>query len=154
MPDLEHVLQVLAPHYRLAMATNRGGTAAGVVREFDLGRWLSLTVGANDVARAKPHPDMLLPLPGALPRAGDRGGLRRRLRHRPPGRARRQRSLHRLRPDGARPSTACTRCASCPQCWRGSGEKAEIEERQKAKGKMRKSDATALTAFTAFCRFA
>ena len=60
MPDLEHVLQVLAPHYRLAMATNRGGTAAGVVREFDLGRWLSLTVGANDVARAKPHPDMLL----------------------------------------------------------------------------------------------
>ncbi|HSP99675.1 MAG TPA: HAD-IA family hydrolase, partial [Candidatus Dormibacteraeota bacterium] len=60
MPDLEHVLQVLAPHYKLAMATNRGGTAAGVVREFDLGRWLSLTVGANDVARAKPHPDMLL----------------------------------------------------------------------------------------------
>jgi phosphoglycolate phosphatase-like HAD superfamily hydrolase len=60
MPDLEHVLQVLAPHYRLAMATNRGGTAAGVVREFALDRWLTLTVGANDVARAKPHPDMLL----------------------------------------------------------------------------------------------
>ncbi|MBX3026582.1 HAD family hydrolase [bacterium] len=60
MPDLEHVLQALAPHYRLAMATNRGGTAAGVVREFDLGRWLAFTVGANDVPRAKPHPDMLL----------------------------------------------------------------------------------------------
>lgn len=60
MPDLEHVLQVLHPHYRLAMATNRGGTAAGVVREFQLDRWLALTVGANDVARAKPHPDMLL----------------------------------------------------------------------------------------------
>ena len=60
MPDLEHVLQALATHYKLAMATNRGGTAAGVVREFALDRWLTLTVGANDVARAKPHPDMLL----------------------------------------------------------------------------------------------
>ena len=50
----------LSAHYRLAMATNRGGTAAGVVREFALDRWLTLTVGANDVARAKPHPDMLL----------------------------------------------------------------------------------------------
>lgn len=60
MPDLEHVLQVLHPRYRLAMATNRGGTAAGVVREFALDRWLTFTVGAHDVPRAKPHPDMLL----------------------------------------------------------------------------------------------
>lgn len=60
MPDLEHVLQGLAVHYRLAMATNRGGTAGGVVREFGLDRWLTFTVGANDVPRAKPHPDMLL----------------------------------------------------------------------------------------------
>jgi HAD superfamily hydrolase (TIGR01509 family) len=60
MPGLERVLQQLAPHYRLALATNRGGTAHGVVRHFGLDRWLSLAVGANDVARAKPHPDMLL----------------------------------------------------------------------------------------------
>lgn len=60
MPDLEHVLQALHAHYRLAMATNRGGTASGVVREFQLDRWLTFTVGANDVPRAKPHPDMLL----------------------------------------------------------------------------------------------
>jgi HAD superfamily hydrolase (TIGR01509 family) len=60
MPDLERVLQGLHARYHLAMATNRGGTAAGVVREFALDRWLTLTVGANDVPRAKPHPDMLL----------------------------------------------------------------------------------------------
>jgi len=60
MPDLERVLHQLQPRYRLAMATNRGGTAQGVVRHFRLDRWLALAVGANDVARAKPHPDMLL----------------------------------------------------------------------------------------------
>lgn len=60
MPDLEHVLQVLHGRYHLAMATNRGGTAQGVIREFRLDRWLSLSVGAGDVPRAKPHPDMLL----------------------------------------------------------------------------------------------
>ena len=60
MPDLESVLQGLSAHYRIAMATNRGATAAGVVREFGLDRWFTLTVGATDVARPKPHPDMLL----------------------------------------------------------------------------------------------
>jgi HAD superfamily hydrolase (TIGR01509 family) len=60
MPDLERVLHELQPRYRVAMATNRGGTAQGVVQHFRLDRWLSLAVGANDVPRAKPHPDMLL----------------------------------------------------------------------------------------------
>lgn len=60
MPDLERVLQQLHARHALAMATNRGGTAQGVVREFGLDRWLTLAVGANDVPRAKPHPDMLL----------------------------------------------------------------------------------------------
>jgi phosphoglycolate phosphatase len=59
MPELERVLQALAQRYRLAMATNRGGTTAGVVREFALDRFLQLAVGAHDVARAKPHPDMI-----------------------------------------------------------------------------------------------
>lgn len=60
MPELDRVLPQLAAHCRLAMATNRGGTAQGVVRHFRLDRWLTLAVGANDVPRAKPHPDMLL----------------------------------------------------------------------------------------------
>ncbi len=59
MPGLERVLQALAGRYALAMATNRGGTLRGVVREFKLDRYLTHVVGAHDVARAKPHPDML-----------------------------------------------------------------------------------------------
>jgi len=59
MPDLERVLQALQPRYRLAMATNRAGTVAGVVRKFQLGRYIELAVGSHDVARAKPHPDMI-----------------------------------------------------------------------------------------------
>jgi phosphoglycolate phosphatase-like HAD superfamily hydrolase len=59
MPELDRVLGVLKSHYRLAMATNRGGTLGGVMREFGLDRFLELAVGAHDVARAKPHPDMI-----------------------------------------------------------------------------------------------
>lgn len=59
MPDLERVLTLLKQHYRLAMATNRGGTVLGVVREFGLDRFIELAVGALDVARPKPHPDMI-----------------------------------------------------------------------------------------------
>jgi HAD superfamily hydrolase (TIGR01549 family) len=59
MPDLERVLGGLKQHYRLAMATNRGGTVRGVVREFGLDRFLELSVGAHDVAHPKPHPDMI-----------------------------------------------------------------------------------------------
>jgi HAD superfamily hydrolase (TIGR01509 family) len=58
-PDLERVLELLRRRYRLAMASNRGGTVAGVLREFQLDRWLELAVGAHDVPRAKPHPDMI-----------------------------------------------------------------------------------------------
>ena len=59
MPELDRVLRSLQHRYRLAMATNRGGTVTGVVREFGLDRFLELAVGANDVARPKPHPDMI-----------------------------------------------------------------------------------------------
>jgi len=59
MPELEHVLESLKRRYRLAMATNRGGTVTGVVREFRLDRFIELTVGTNDVPRPKPYPDML-----------------------------------------------------------------------------------------------
>jgi HAD superfamily hydrolase (TIGR01509 family) len=59
MPDLEHVLQSLRHRYRLAMATNRGPTVSGLMREFGLDRFLELVVGAHDVPRPKPHPDMI-----------------------------------------------------------------------------------------------
>jgi HAD superfamily hydrolase (TIGR01509 family) len=59
MPDLEPALLALKQRYRLAMATNRGGTVRGVISEFALERFFDLAVGANDVARPKPHPDML-----------------------------------------------------------------------------------------------
>jgi HAD superfamily hydrolase (TIGR01509 family) len=59
MPDLDHVLLALRQRYRLAMASNRGGTIAGVVREFRLERFIELSVGALDVERPKPHPDMI-----------------------------------------------------------------------------------------------
>lgn len=59
MPALERVLVSLRPRYRVAMATNRGGTVAGVVREFGLHRFIELAVGSHDVERPKPYPDML-----------------------------------------------------------------------------------------------
>jgi phosphoglycolate phosphatase-like HAD superfamily hydrolase len=59
VPELDRVLLSLKQHYRLAMATNRGGTVQGVMREFALERFLDLAVGAHDVPRAKPHPDMI-----------------------------------------------------------------------------------------------
>jgi len=58
-PDLHVTLASLATGYRLAMATNRGKTATGVVERFGLGSYFELTVGVLDVARPKPHPDML-----------------------------------------------------------------------------------------------
>jgi len=48
------VLLALKRRYRLAMATNRGGTVTGVMREFGLDRFLELVVGAHDVPRPNP----------------------------------------------------------------------------------------------------
>jgi phosphoglycolate phosphatase-like HAD superfamily hydrolase len=41
------------------MATNRGSTVVEVVRRFGLDRWLDTAVGILDVARPKPHPDVI-----------------------------------------------------------------------------------------------
>jgi phosphoglycolate phosphatase-like HAD superfamily hydrolase len=57
--ELSHVLLTLRARYRLAMATNRSSTVPGVMREFGLDRFFELAVGSHDVARPKPHPDML-----------------------------------------------------------------------------------------------
>lgn len=56
---LDDTLAHLQRRYRLAMATNRGSTVGGVVQRFGLDRFLELAVGVRDVARPKPHPDML-----------------------------------------------------------------------------------------------
>ncbi len=59
MPDLEETLRHLSSHCPLALATNRGRTVEGVVRHFDLDRFLSIWLGILDVPRAKPAPDLL-----------------------------------------------------------------------------------------------
>lgn len=56
---LYDVLAMLSTRYRIAMATNRGKTAAEVVRRFALEPYIELTVGVLDVRRPKPYPDML-----------------------------------------------------------------------------------------------
>jgi HAD superfamily hydrolase (TIGR01509 family) len=58
-PDLHAVLDRLGRHHRLGMATNRGATVVEVVRRFGLDRWLETAVGLLDVARPKPHPDVI-----------------------------------------------------------------------------------------------
>lgn len=57
---LREILARLRARYRTAMATNRGKTAHGVLRHFSLDDLFDLAVGALDVERPKPHPDMLL----------------------------------------------------------------------------------------------
>jgi HAD superfamily hydrolase (TIGR01549 family) len=56
---LREVLGHLRARYRLAMATNRGRTTSGVVDHFSLHDYFELAVGALDVPRPKPYPDML-----------------------------------------------------------------------------------------------
>lgn len=71
VPGLYEVLDELACAYRLAMASNRGRTLNEVARRFGLDRRLQCVVGVLDVARPKPHPDMLL---ACLERLGVRAG--------------------------------------------------------------------------------
>jgi phosphoglycolate phosphatase-like HAD superfamily hydrolase len=58
--DLHETLETLTAHCRLALATNRGRTVAGVLSRFDLGRFFSVSLGILDVSRPKPAPDLLL----------------------------------------------------------------------------------------------
>jgi HAD superfamily hydrolase (TIGR01509 family) len=57
---LHDVLGALRGTYRLAMATNRGRTIPDLLRAFDLTDSFEVVVGILDVARPKPHPDMLI----------------------------------------------------------------------------------------------
>jgi len=71
-PDLFDTLAQLKRAHRLALATNRGRTTHEVVRRFGLDRYLDAAVGVLDVARPKPHPDMLLACCERLSVAADR----------------------------------------------------------------------------------
>jgi phosphoglycolate phosphatase len=59
VPGLHALLADLGRRHRLAMASNRGRTVPEVVRRFGLGAHLAVAVGVQDVARPKPHPDMI-----------------------------------------------------------------------------------------------
>jgi phosphoglycolate phosphatase-like HAD superfamily hydrolase len=59
-PLLVPTLRRLAAHCPLALATNRGRTAAEVLVRFDIARFFTACVGVLDVARPKPAPDLLL----------------------------------------------------------------------------------------------
>jgi phosphoglycolate phosphatase len=56
---LYEVLGELGRDYRLAMATNRGKTTSVVLHRFGLEKYVEFAVGALDVRRPKPDPDML-----------------------------------------------------------------------------------------------
>lgn len=59
-PLLRETLAALRKLYATAMATNRGQTTQGVIDFFELRGFFDLAVGVLDVAKPKPHPDMLL----------------------------------------------------------------------------------------------
>jgi phosphoglycolate phosphatase len=57
--QLHDVLATLRTTHRLAMATNRGSTVMEIVRRFGLASYFDAALGVQDVARPKPHPDLL-----------------------------------------------------------------------------------------------
>lgn len=60
VPGLYDVLGALRLAWRLGMATNRRSTVPGMVARFGLDAYLDAAVGVLDVARPKPHPDVVL----------------------------------------------------------------------------------------------
>jgi len=59
-PHALDVLSGLRPHYRLAIATNRGPDMDALVRHFRFDDYVDTVVSAADVQNPKPHPEMLL----------------------------------------------------------------------------------------------
>lgn len=59
-PHALEVLEMLRPHYRLAIATNRGPDMAALVRHFGFDHYVDTVVSAADVVNPKPHPEMLV----------------------------------------------------------------------------------------------
>jgi HAD superfamily hydrolase (TIGR01509 family) len=60
MPHIEQVVSYLSARMPLAIATNRGNSMHDLARHFRLERFFQEILTCRDVARGKPHPDMLL----------------------------------------------------------------------------------------------
>jgi len=60
MPQLHLVLETVACHYPLAIATNRGPSVVPILEHFGLQQFFSAVVTSRDVKKPKPAPDMLL----------------------------------------------------------------------------------------------
>jgi HAD superfamily hydrolase (TIGR01509 family) len=58
-PNLHETLTCLHPHYRLAIATNRGKSLLPVLRHCGLEAFFDFTVSSLDVQHPKPHPECL-----------------------------------------------------------------------------------------------
>ena len=59
MPHLHHSLEIVAEHYPLAIATNRGSSVVPVLEHFDLRDFFPVVITSRDVNSPKPAPDML-----------------------------------------------------------------------------------------------
>ncbi len=59
-PGLYEVLNTIKSRYRIAMATNRGRSAAPLLKRFDLENTFEAVSTILDVEHAKPSPDLLL----------------------------------------------------------------------------------------------
>jgi phosphoglycolate phosphatase len=58
-PDLQETLALLRPHYRLAIATNRGKSLLPVLEHCGLAEFFDFMVSSLDVQHPKPHPECL-----------------------------------------------------------------------------------------------
>jgi len=58
-PGMREAIAVLAGHYPLAVATNRGYSMPDILDYYDLSRYFSTVVTSRDVNHPKPAPDML-----------------------------------------------------------------------------------------------
>jgi len=58
-PGMVETLAALSAQMPLAVATNRGTSMPEILRHFGLSRYFQTVVTSRDVARPKPHPDML-----------------------------------------------------------------------------------------------
>lgn len=60
MPNIKTVVEKLSARMPLAIATNRSNSMQGVATFFGMDHYFRTIVTCRDVARGKPHPDMLL----------------------------------------------------------------------------------------------
>ncbi len=58
-PDLIEFLQVIKPHYRIAISTNRTNTMEMILDMFKLRPWFEMVVTAQTAPKPKPAPDGL-----------------------------------------------------------------------------------------------